>query len=398
LDSNFSVNDLRQVAFSAVTTGPGALGRCICLWENGRSIARTSTATGFTASLSNAGEIAFFGTLEPNGPSSSVVLSTVQGNVVIARAGDPAPGGGVFGVPSGPGPIMSPDGQLTFLMSDPQFSTAIFAYVEGVTELVAKGGNAAREDGFTFRALIAPRATSRTEIVFTAVTSDGLPGVYTATRPPSVPRLEIGTPNDPSDWGIGTRQVIAWTYSGPATHFDVEISRDTGASWELLRRVPNRGASQNVRITVPGPAAAAARVRVTAVGDPLATDTNDSEIRITDAYIDVILPVEGKSVRRGARGQIFIAHNLGARAPVAVDVSADGGQTWRNNVERARTRGATTSSIGWTADLRPTTAARVRVRALDGSGAIGISSAFTVRRVVTDEADVDPIPSSSDAN
>ena len=94
----------------------------------------------------------------------------------------------------------------------------------------------------------------------------------------------------------------------------------------------------------------------------------------------MILPVEGESIRRGTRAQIFIGHNIGARVPVAVDVSADGGQTWHLAVERARTRGATTSTIGWTVNLPPTRRAQVRVRALDGSNAVGVSSLFTVRR------------------
>ena len=385
---HFSVNDGGQVAFIAVTDRAGALERCTCLWQSGQSLSLAQS--GLTASVSNAGEVA-------SSNSTDVVLSTLDKTVVVARSGDAAPGGGVFGVPFGVlgGPVISFDGQLSFLMSDPQFNSAMFAFVDGVTEFVAKGGDAPRQDGFTFRSLGAPRATSRTEIVFTASTSDLLSGVYTATRRPTAPRLRIETPNDPSDWGIGTRQVIGWTYSGTATHLDVEISRDGGASWEVLRRVPNRGASQNARISVPGPATSTGRVRVTAVGDVIGTDTNDSDIRISDAYIDVILPVEGESIRRGADSQIFIAHNLGARVPVAVDVSADGGHTWRTNVTRARTRGATTSVIAWMADMRPTTAARVRLRALDGSGAIGISSMFKIRRVSAREA-ADTMPSAPD--
>ena len=75
-------------------------------------------------------------------------------------------------------------------------------------------------------------------------------------------------------------------------------------------------------------------------------------------------------------------HSLGARAPVVVEVSADNGGTWRTVAETATT-GSTTSSFGWAVDLLPTSAARVRIRARDGSGARAMSRAFTVTAVAT---------------
>ena len=372
-----SLNDVGHVAFSADITA-GSTQRCTCLWADGLIV--SLAATGFTASISNAGEVVF--TVAPAAAGTDgVLLYTKAGTSYVARTGDPAPGGGVFGVPFGilGGPVISFDGQVAFQTSDAQFNNAIFAFLDGSTALVAKGLNAPTAGEFTFLNLGAPRATSRAEILFSATTSDGLTGVFSATRPPAA-RLEISTPNDPSEWGIGTHQWIGWAYNGTAEYLDVEITCDGGQSWELVRRVPNQGASQNVRITVPGPATTDGRVRISAVGGAHATDTNDSPIRIAAASITVILPVEGESVRRGTRAQIFFGHNIGARVPVAVDVSGDGGQTWHTVIERARTRGATTSTIGWTVNLPPTRRAQVRVRALDGSNAVGVSSLFTVRR------------------
>jgi hypothetical protein len=59
-------------------------------------------------------------------------------------------------------------------------------------------------------------------------------------------------------------------------------------------------------------------------------------------------------------------------------VSADDGASWRAIAERVLTKGSTTSSYHWVVDVPPTTHARVRIRALDGTGAVGRSEAFPV--------------------
>ena len=190
--------------------------------------------------------------------------------------------------------------------------------------------------------------------------------------------LHIATPNDPSRWGINTRHRLAWTYDGDAPQLQIDISRDGGALWDALAVVPNRtGGSQTFYWTVTGPSTTNARLRVTAVGDEDATDANDADIRIAPALIEFVLP-HGKSVVAfGTEFRVFWKHNLGARVPVALDVSQDGGSSWRPVSARTETKGSTTSSF-WVVDLLPTTGARLRVRALDGSGASGMSEVFTV--------------------
>jgi hypothetical protein len=83
-------------------------------------------------------------------------------------------------------------------------------------------------------------------------------------------------------------------------------------------------------------------------------------------------------VRFGAEFILFWKHNLGARVPVAIDVSADGGSSWRTVTARTETKGSDTSSFRWMVDLLPTNRARLRIRALDGSGATGTSEVFAV--------------------
>jgi uncharacterized membrane protein len=190
--------------------------------------------------------------------------------------------------------------------------------------------------------------------------------------------LRIETPNQPSRWGLNTRHRLAWTYEGDAPQFQIDISRDGGDAWDFLSVVPNRvGGSQNFFWTVTGPTTANARLRVTAIADEEATDVNGADIRIGPAAIDILRPSGGTAVGIGSIQDIFFRHNLGARKPVALDVSDNGGRTWRTIVETGTT-GSTTSSFQWGVDLLPTTRARIRVRALDGTGAAAMSGLFIV--------------------
>jgi hypothetical protein len=190
--------------------------------------------------------------------------------------------------------------------------------------------------------------------------------------------LHVTTPNRPSSWGRDTRQPLAWTYDGDAPQFQIDISRNGGTSWDFLSVVANKpGGSQTFFWTVTGPNTARARLRVTAIADE-ATDANDADIRIARAAIALLRPSGTTVAEMGSRQTIFFTHNLGARKPIGIDVSADGGRTWRTIAVRASTTGSTTSSFRWVVDGPPTGSARIRVRALDGSRAMDESARFRV--------------------
>jgi hypothetical protein len=189
--------------------------------------------------------------------------------------------------------------------------------------------------------------------------------------------LAVTTPNESAQWGLRTRQRISWTFDGAASTFRIEVSRDAGATWEWLAEVPNKaGRSQNFYWDVDGAATEDGRVRVTALGPEEVSDTNDAAIAIGDAAIAVTVGTR-RPVAFGAKETIAVRHNLGARKRVVIEVSQDGGTAWRTLVVTT-TRGATTSTHKWTVDLLPTGRAVVRVRALDGSDATGVSPTFPV--------------------
>ncbi len=206
--------------------------------------------------------------------------------------------------------------------------------------------------------------------------ADGTVSLFLTSSPAA--SLHVTTPNTPSRWGLNTRHRLAWTYAGDAPQFLIEISRDSGRTWDYLTTVANApGGSQNFDWTVTGPLTSAAKFRVSAIGDPDATDVNDVDIRIANATIDILSPSKTTSVAFASDLMVHYRHSLGARADIAIEVSGNNGQTWRS-IAATETNGSVTGSFRWNVDLPPTSRARVRVRALDGSGAAATSPAFTV--------------------
>lgn len=220
----------------------------------------------------------------------------------------------------------------------------------------------------------------RSDAALEAADTDAADDVYVYSRGPrSRDRLRIETPNRPSRWGIGTRQRLAWRYEGKAPGFVIDVSRDGGTTWTSIAAEPNKpGTSQSFYWTVTGPAASAVRLRVQAIESPEATDVNDADIRIAEPFIRVILPYHRTVVGVGTAAILFFEHNLGANELVAIDVSANDGASWRTIADGILTRGSTTSSYHWVVDIPQTAHARVRIRALDGTGAVGHSQAFPV--------------------
>jgi CSLREA domain-containing protein len=201
-------------------------------------------------------------------------------------------------------------------------------------------------------------------------------GSVEATADPSL-ALQVQTPNRPARWGVGTRQRLAWSYAGPAAAFRIDISRDSGLTWTTIAEVENRpGQSQNFWWDVTGAPTTSARLRVLAVSEGV-SDTNDADIVIAAPYIEILRPRAAATVPRGSHLRVFWSHNLGARAPVVIDISVDDGRSW-TVVAAAATLGSITSSFTFAIVAPATSEARIRVRAVDGTDAEGVSARFAI--------------------
>jgi len=54
------------------------------------------------------------------------------------------------------------------------------------------------------------------------------------TPPPQVASIRVSSPNSGEEWLKGERYDINWAASASVSRVDVSISRDGGATWELL--------------------------------------------------------------------------------------------------------------------------------------------------------------------
>jgi Tol biopolymer transport system component len=181
------------------------------------------------------------------------------------------------------------------------------------------------------------------------------------------PRLSVTTANDPANWAIGSSQVIAWRHALPrGTSFRVELSRDNGVTWNVIAAAfGDTGSSGNFTWRVTGPATSQARFRVTALGDAAAVDLNDEPIAVSNPLIQL----DGLNDRQWAIGStqtIRYAHNLGARVPLALELSRDGGRTWSVIAENVRTNGSQSGTWDWTVTGPAAGKASIRVRAASG--------------------------------
>ena len=124
-------------------------------------------------SINDHGQIAFLAQAFPE-PNGLFLLSNGQFSTIV-RAGDPAPGGGVFdlGFPDPRlGPVVSNDGDVVFGDDLNTGSRTIFLYSKGtVTRLVGPGDPS--PDGSTFTSADAPSINSSGQIVFSGVTANG---------------------------------------------------------------------------------------------------------------------------------------------------------------------------------------------------------------------------------
>jgi uncharacterized repeat protein (TIGR01451 family) len=149
----------------------------------------------------------------------------------------------------------------------------------------------------------------------------------TTVTPPSV---TVTSPNASVAWVVGSSQSISWAHNiGNGGPFNIELSRDGGASWALIgTAVPAQTATTgSFAWTVTGPATARARMRVSWTGDAAVADVSDVDFTIAalfapgDTYIINTLAGNGpnhvpavsvpigppSSIATGPGGDVFLA-------------------------------------------------------------------------------------------
>jgi hypothetical protein len=194
-----------------------------------------------------------------------------------------------------------------------------------------------------------------------ATTFDDSAAVFTIAA--GSPRIAVTSPNTAMGWAIGTPHVITWNHNlGGHTSVRVELTRNGGASWEVLApTLPNTTASSGTfPWVVTGPATTTALVRVTSLDGP-ATDISNVAFSIVTPTITVRSPNTNVTWIIGSTHNVTWSHNLGLAESVRIELTADGGLTWRVVATDIANTTNKTGSFSWTVSGPVTTLARIRI-------------------------------------
>src|SRR5262249_18627029 len=126
-------------------------------------------------------------------------------------------------------------------------------------------------------------ATTRARIRATWVSEPSVTDVSDADFTIASPSLTVTFPNAAISVQAGATQAITFTHTlGAGQPVALEISRDSGVTWSLIKTVTTispSGTDAGVW-TVTGPATTQARIRARWVSDPSASDISDADFTV----------------------------------------------------------------------------------------------------------------------
>ena len=225
---------------------------------------------------------------------------------------------------------------IEWTLSDPSASVRsidVASSSNGGTSYTAIAGCTALAPSARSCAWAAPApASSKARIRVTAHTTgadvvDASNAVFTVVAGSG--RITVTAPNTATPLPIGSSRTISWTHTlGANARVRLDLSRDNGGSWQTVAASVTSGTSSGSSAwTVAGPAAASARVRVTALNSP-ATDTSDLAFAIFAPTLAMTEPAAESNWGYGTQQRIAWTTNLGSSDRVNVKLSADGGITF----------------------------------------------------------------------
>ncbi len=180
--------------------------------------------------------------------------------------------------------------------------------------------------------------------------------------------ITVTSPAGGESWLFNTAQSITWNSNGVTGNVKIELSRNSGSTWETVAAsTPNDG-THPWTVTLPG--SANCRVRVTSLDAPACFDTSDANFTISGPTVQVTSPNGGEAWARGdVRNITWTSANL--TTPVAIDISRNNGSTWEAIIASTPNDG----SHDWTVAGAVSTQCLVRVRSVDYAEASDTSDA-----------------------
>lgn len=151
---------------------------------------------------------------------------------------------------------------------------------------------------------------------------------------------------------IGTERLIQWAGRGEG-EVRVELSRDGGASWEVLFEHTDNDGGQFWGVT--GPATDQGLVRITALGDEPGFDVSDGPFSIASGTLVLSRPNGGE--QWGTNSTQVIQWSTTTGGTVRIELSRDGGGTW----ETIALNTVNDGSEPWVVTGPPSNSCRVRL-------------------------------------
>jgi len=215
-------------------------------------------------------------------------------------------------------------------------------------------------------------ATTQARVRISSLTQ---PSVSDTSNQPfriSVPSVTLTSPGGGESWSAGSTHPITWTSSDVTGSVKLEYSTNNGATWSsIAASTPNDGSHE---WTVPATATREGRVRVTALAQPSATDTNDATFSIFLGTLALLSPNGGETWTGGTTHAITW-NSTGLINAVQLEYTVNGGSNWTTITVNTPNDG----SEMWTVPSVLTSQVRVRVSAVNGLGEGDISdSVFTI--------------------
>lgn len=175
-------------------------------------------------------------------------------------------------------------------------------------------------------------------------------------------------------WVIGAPGNISWNSLGAISNVMVELSRNSGESWETL--FPSTANDGLVTWTVTGPASSKCRMRVSSLANPAVAGVSQSDFSISlTPTLQLVAPHGGESWTRGSTQNITwtSSHLWGA---VKIELNRDyPSGSWESLFPSTADNGLLT----WTVTGPSTLHARMRVSSLAWPSASSASAAnFTI--------------------
>ena len=184
--------------------------------------------------------------------------------------------------------------------------------------------------------------------------------------------ITVTSPAGGESWPFNSAQSITWSSYGVTGNVKIELSRNSGSTWETIAEsTPDDG---SYTWTAALPSSEHCRVRISSVDVPTCFDTSDADFTIAGPTVQVTSPNGGEVWAVGDQETItWSSQNF--TTPVAIDISRNNGSSWANLVSSTPNDGSHDWAVAGTA----ATQCRVRVRSVDYAEASDTSdAAFTI--------------------